>query len=218
MLQRPTLTEQENQITGRSSSSTVSIAGEVPGNLEASMLTEPGETELPVPVRGKPLTAEEVFRYGAGIRGQYEAMVRRQQEIEQDAARLKLIHEDIRGSREELDGLESKLTGLVTMAERLLARLDARLAQLDEKQKTVEQAENALPASVGTSQTAQLKNTKRISEIISGMSENDAAEYLRELSNAGKLSVASQVLNQIEPRDAAKILSGFCRTLYWWSN
>lgn len=184
----------------------VPLAAEVPANLDAPDLPADDATELPVPVRGKPLTAEEIFRYGASIRGQYEAMVRRQQEVERDASRLKLMHEDIRGSREELDGLEAKVTGLVTMAERLLARLDAGLAQLDERQKALEQADVTAPNASQPSRTVQLQNTKRISEIISGMPNQDAAEYLKQLSNDGKLDVAGQVLHEIEPRDAAKIL------------
>ncbi len=205
MIQGAASSQQENPADTRPAA--LPLAAEVPANLDAPDLPAPDSTELPVPVRGQPLTAEEIFRYGASIRGQYEAMVRRQQEVERDASRLKLMHEDIRGSREELDGLEAKVTGLVTMAERLLARLDAGMAQLEDRQKALEQADVTGSNSSQPNTTAQLQNTKRISEIISGMPEQGAAEYLKQLSNDGKLDVAGQVLHDIEPRDAAKILA-----------
>ena len=42
--------------------------------------------------------------------------------------------------------------------------------------------------------------------MVSSMSDTAAAEYLRSLSNDGKLELAGQVLHHIEPRNAAKIL------------
>ena len=190
------------------------LATKVPAELLEN--TEGGEGELPLPVRSNQMTTEEVFRYGVNIRSQLEGLQQRQDALAREEARIKLMHNDIRGIRQEVDGLQSRVNEALTMAERLLAQLQAEWAELENQMQP--------PAEETTAQTTtpdeqygpgELESSKKLAQLIQGMPPEKAAEYLKQLSNEGRIATAAKVLDNIQSRDAAKIIGAMDDPALW---
>ncbi len=163
--------------------------------------------QLPVPVRGAPLSAEELFRFGAMYRQQQEALAQREQEIEQRQARLKLIENDLAGSRKEIDGLQALVQESVQRADQLLKDLEQQRQQFEQEKKDAESTMESLRTQDDEANAAEATNVRKISSWFQSMPPEKAAEYLRELSNDGNTDSAVKLLENIEERNAAKILA-----------
>ncbi len=181
----------------------------VPANPEADLVPPSGtETqELPVPVHGKALSAEELFRFGAMYKQQQEALAARNEEIERRQARLTLLRDDLAGSRKEFDGLREQVQDAAARAARLIQQLNEQRELLQREKQAAEQQLQEVEA--GKNETSSLEggNIRRISSWFEGMPPEKAAEYIREICNDGDLDSAVKLLGNLEERNAAKILA-----------
>lgn len=165
-----------------------------------------GAVNMPVPIRGKPMTAEEIFRFGATVRNQQEALTRREEAVVKQQARLNLVQDDLDAEQRELEGLFSQIRESLENGERLLTTIQQRRAELDAEKQAAQKELDQFKKTQTEYANLEVDNIKQISRWFQSMPAENAAEYLRELSNDGNIASAIQLLGNIEERDAAKIL------------
>ncbi len=163
--------------------------------------------ELPVAVRPKPVSVEEIFRLGENLRHREEMLAERGREMDKERTRMKLGLEDVRREQQELESLQTRVQSLIGKAEQLLGDLAQKRQQLSQdKQKAEEELQKIKAAGVEYKQGEQ-KNIKQMAGWFQKMEPEAAAEQLRGLANSGKLDTVVQLLADMEDRDVAKILA-----------
>ena len=186
----------------------------VPADPNAEMVDptpEVDKTHLSVPIveRGKPLSAEEMFRFGEMYREQQTALDKRSKDIETREAKLKLIHDDLIGSRKELDGLRAQMRDLLHRSEQALIRLEEKKTSQIQAEVPGDTGDNAAQPVAPDSQdnAMHVERIKTVAKWMSNMPAEQAARYIRELADEGKQDEAAELLAEIEDRDVAKILA-----------
>lgn len=165
------------------------------------------EEDLPVAVRPKPMSVEEILRVGMGLKSREKTLDEREASLKKQESRLQLVLADVRGEQQQIEGLQAQVRDQTTAAESLLQRInEARQALATERQKAQEQLETFKETQIEY-QDQERENVKRMSQWFQGMEPEKAAEMLKELANDGKLELAVQLLSNFEDRDAAKVLS-----------
>jgi len=163
-------------------------------------------SELPVPVRPRAMSAEEVFRYAASIRTRTELLQKREESLEKDRVRLKLVFDDIRGEQRELEGLQAQIDAKIQAAENLLDHvIRERERSAKEREDAKQDIEDLKKAQIEY-EALEIDNLKKMSRVFQNMKSEKAAEYMRELANDGKISLVVKLLANLEEREASKIL------------
>lgn len=186
---------------------TVSEGGTVDGSEDT--LASTGDTEsdeLPVAVRPRPASTEEILRLGTSMRNREKALKAREEVIQKDRSHLKLIVEDIQSEKLELESLQLEIQGKLAAAEKLLGEVALQRQQLTQEREDAKRELEEIRSAQTEYKESEAGNVKRMSQWIESMEPERAADCLRELSNDGKLDMAVQLLGEFEEREAAKIL------------
>lgn len=169
---------------------------------------EPKETDpLPVAVRPRPMSVEEILRYGMGLKARDETIRKREEALRQQEARMKLVFADIDGEQKEIDGLRKQVSSELKEARNLVAQAEQVHQQIAiERQNAATELEQYQATQIEID-SSQRENVKRLSDILQGMEPEKAADVVKEMSNDGNLEMAVQILSNFEERDAAKLLT-----------
>jgi flagellar motility protein MotE (MotC chaperone) len=176
---------------------------------------------MPVAVRPKPMSVDDIFRLSESLHKREESLKARALELDAERAHTKLALEDIRREQQELESLQTKVQGMIATAEQLMADVANKRQQAVEEQKkaqeelkTIKEAQAKAEEELkkvkevqGAHNETERENIKRMAEWFQQMEPEKAAEYLRELANDGKLDTAVQLLADFEEREAAQILA-----------
>lgn len=173
---------------------------------DANITPVSGE-DLPVAVRPRPMSVEEVLRFGMGLRSREEQLKEREEALEREQSRMQLALADIRGEQQHIESLHAKLQGQADACQSILGEIEqarqALAAEREEAKKEVTSFEDILTES----NEQELENIKTMSEWFRGMQPEQAAGALKKLAEEGKIDLAVQLLSNFEERDAAKVLS-----------
>ncbi len=163
--------------------------------------------DLPVAVRPRPMSVEEVLRFGMGLRKRETQLNDREKSLNQEQERMKLALADIRGEQQHIESLHAKLQGQTEECQTILSEIDqARQNLAAERENAKEQLDEFQEVRV-ESDEQELQNIKKMSEWFQSMEPESAAGALKELVNDGKTDLAVKLLFNFEARDASKILS-----------
>lgn len=164
-------------------------------------------TELPVAARPKPMSVEEIIRYGKGIKQRAEQLDKREAQLSEQESQLRLVLADVQGEQKEIDGLRIQIRDQIGTVETLLQQLDVKRSQQTEEMKRTEEQTKLLEGQQKDVDSLQRDNIKRMSAWFQNMEPAKAATFLKELSNDGKTDMAVQLLSNFEEREASKILA-----------
>lgn len=164
-------------------------------------------TDLPVAARPKPMSVEEIIRYGKGIKQRAEQLDKREAQLSEQESQLRLVLADVQGEQKEIDGLRIQIRDQIGTVETLLQQLDLKRSQQTEELKRTEEQTKLLEGQQKDVDTLQRDNIKRMSAWFQNMEPAKAANFLKELSNDGKTDMAVQLLSNFEEREASKILA-----------
>lgn len=164
-------------------------------------------TDLPTAARPKPMSVEEIIRYGKGIKQRAEQLDKRESHLAEQESQLRLVLADVQGEQKEIDGLRTQIRDQIGTVETLLQQLDVKRAQQTEEQKKAEEQSKLLQDQQKDVDSLQRDNIKRMSAWFQNMEPAKAATFLKELSNDGKTDMAVQLLSNFEEREASKILA-----------
>ncbi|MGE0375191.1 MAG: hypothetical protein AB7I48_01765 [Planctomycetaceae bacterium] len=167
----------------------------------------PSNADLPVAVRPKPMSVEEVLRFGMGLRKREEQLDAREQAVAQEQSRIQLAMADIRGEQQQIAGMQAKLEGQTEACRAILGEIQqARQNFSAERENAKEQIDKFEEVRLETDEQ-ELENIKTMSEWFRGMEPDKAAGAIKKLAEEGKTDLAVKLLSNFEERDAAKILS-----------
>lgn len=170
----------------------------------AAQPAAPGD--LPVVVRPKMLTPEDILRNAMSLRAREELLQQREQAAQQEQLRLQLVQADIEAEQTAIAGLRAAAQSQIDAANQLLARIAEERARLEhERQQSAEQLRQ-FEQTRSEMDALEQQNLKRMSTWVQGMEAQTAAAFIRELANDGKMDVAVQMLANFEEREAAKVL------------
>ncbi len=183
-------------------------AGQEHDSLDKSVTPAPAESsDLPVAARPKPMSVEEIIRYGKGIKQRAEHLDKREAQLAEQESQHRLVLADVQGEQKEIDGLRTQVRDQIGTVESLLQQLEVkRSLQSEELQRAEEQAK-LLQEQQQDVDSLQGDNIKRMSAWFQNMEPAKAANFLKELSNDGKTDMAVQLLSNFEEREASKILA-----------
>lgn len=162
-----------------------------------------------VPVSFRPennVTVEAVLQMSDSIKRMEQELAEREKRVKRDEMRVKLIFDDLATEQDELrafsDGIDAKLDILSRMNEELKATLAAVEQEKMDLEKLTKKAEtkNVKPLSTVDNQADEVKGW------FEGLQPEQAAEYLREFSNNGKMGFAASLLQKMPDRQKSKIL------------
>jgi len=181
----------------------------LPEPVSGVLTTGPVEGRMPIPVRPREMSVEELLRYGMGVK-EREAQVKRQEELLQKRrVQHQLAQADIEAERKEIDGLRVQVADQLKHAETLIEKLkNVRTQFLQDQSDAAAEMQQIKHERVEIDEE-HLDNTKRLSQWIQSMEPEKAAEVLKSMANDGdeQLAIAVQILRNLEEREAAKILS-----------
>jgi flagellar motility protein MotE (MotC chaperone) len=163
--------------------------------------------DLPVAARPKPMSVEEIIRYGKGIKQRGEHLDKRESQLAEQESQLRLVLADVQGEQKEIDGLRTQIRDQIGTVETLLGQLDVKRAQQSEELKRTAEQTKLLEEQQQDVDSLQRDNIKRMSAWFQNMEPAKAATFLKELSNDGKTDMAVQLLSNFEEREASKILA-----------
>lgn len=162
--------------------------------------------ELPIAVRPKIISPEELLRNAMSLRSREAALLQQEEAARQRQSRLELMQADIQGEQTEVEGLNAEVKTQIEAANTLLAKIAEERAAMEQqrldseaKLKEYQDAQTKMDAS-------EAQNIKRMAAWIQGMEEATAADFLKELANDGKTDIAVQILSNFDEREASKVL------------
>lgn len=174
---------------------------------DASQQSLPDDGLLPVAVRPRSMSVEELLRYGMSLKEREKLIREQEDEVQRRRVQQQLALADIQGERREVDGLRVQVRDHLKTAEELIQKLNQTRQQLvNEKEQKTQELKKIQEAQIEIDSQYQ-DNTKRLSQWIQSMDAPKAAELLKEMANDGNMDMAVQILANFEEREAAKILS-----------
>ncbi len=162
--------------------------------------------DLAIPVRPRPMSTEEVVRLGRTLQDREQRVKAQEEAMEKQQLRLRLIAEDISAERRELENLQATMREGIAAAEELLAAIEERRQAIRQERHQAEEDLEAIQAAQTEYQEHERDNLRRMAAWFQNMEPSVAANYLKELSNEGKMDFAVQLLGNFEERDAAAII------------
>jgi hypothetical protein len=170
------------------------------------------EKKLPpqsMPVSFRPesqVSVEAVLQMSDSIKRMEQSVAEREEKVKKDEKRVKMLFDDLATEQDELrafsEGVEAKIDLLGRMTEELrstLAALDERKAELEKLEKKASKD----GAAVGDGLDERVRLAKGWFD---DLPPEQAADYLREFANSGKLDFAAAVLQTMPDRTKSKIL------------
>ena len=201
----------QQQAAQRNGSASPLLATDAPENAASKPSTgatarDRSEAEMPIPVHAKSMSAEELFRYGAMNRASLESLRQREESVRKEELRLQLVQQDIEGQKREVEGILTQTQHALEAAEQLLAQIQQQRQTLASEQQQRQQELEAIQRVNTVPDADKQANIKKMAELLGKMSETDAAEVIKNLVDKGSTDYVLQLLDNIEQRDAAKIL------------
>jgi flagellar motility protein MotE (MotC chaperone) len=167
----------------------------------------PNASQMPLAVRSRPMSAEEIYRYGVAFRKRQDALNKREQSIGRQESRLKLLMKDLQGEQKELEGLQEQVRKKASDAQALLqAAAEKENKVIREQQEAVKNMKNT-PNPAEKSTVNEQDNIKKLAAWFQQIEPETSAEYVKELMNDGNTNTAVQIMSHFEEREASKILA-----------
>lgn len=171
-----------------------------------------GDLGLPVAVRTRPMSIEELLRYGLSLNAREESLEKHEDEFRQREARLKLALADLQGEQVSIDGLRTQIQQQLSSADGVLTKIQQERQELAQQQAEARAEFERSLSLQSTPSEGELANLKRMASWIRAMEPAKAGELLREMANDGRMETAARILSNLEERDAARVLDSLGET------
>ncbi|MEO1618198.1 MAG: hypothetical protein AAFV88_20255 [Planctomycetota bacterium] len=166
-------------------------------------------TDAPMPVSFRPdasVSIEAVLQMSDSIKRMEQELASREEKVKRDEMRVKLMFDDLATEQSELRALSQGIDSKLELANRLKGDVEAKLMELEDRRIEVEQ----LSKQANTTSTANNQSIDdRVDDVSSwfaNLEPEQAASYLREFANNGKMSFAAALMQKMPDRQKSKIL------------
>lgn len=174
--------------------------------IDVPLTVEPEEKPLPTVQPTKPLTAEEIYRFGLINRNRTEKLRQRENALDERARQMQLEFKDLEARQAEVDGILEHIKDTISAGEALISQINQRRLEMAELKNKLDAQEADLQSKTGLSPEQQEENDKKVGGLIQSMKPDAAATLLTSLANSGEMDGAIALIEQMEQRNAAKIL------------
>ncbi|MEM7454262.1 MAG: hypothetical protein AAF456_07890 [Planctomycetota bacterium] len=163
---------------------------------------------LPVPIRPEQaVSLEAILNISDSIEKREELLMQREEEIAKEEQRVMLLFRDLETERDELqafsDGIDTRIESLNAMGAAMRQLLD------DLDQRKIEVA--ALERNAGVDDESQRQEMyNRVNEVkdwFESLEAEQAARYLKDMANNGKLDFVAALLDRMPTRQKTKIVA-----------
>ena len=162
---------------------------------------------MPVALRpDNAVSVEAVLQMSDSIRKMEQQLIEREQRVQKDEQRVNLLLEDLSTEQEELtalsQGIDAKVKALnesTAYFQEMLNELDTRKAELAQMEKLAGTDDDSVHEKFDT-------KVNDVKGWFAGLQAEQAADYLKEFANNGKLEFAASLLQKMPDRQKSKIL------------
>jgi flagellar motility protein MotE (MotC chaperone) len=162
-----------------------------------------------MPVSFRPdanVSVEAVLQMSDSIKRMEQELAEREEKVKRDEMRIKLMFDDLATEQDELRAFSEGIDAKVELLGRMKSELEQTLVTLEQKKseldKLVEKTEKK--PETGTSDVEE--KVDDVKSWFANLEPEQAAEYLREFSNNGKMTFAASLLQKMPDRQKSKIL------------
>lgn len=177
-----------------------------PAAAEATDSADPKDAGLPVAARPRPMSVEELLRYGLSLNAREESLRQREDEFRRRETQLQLALADLHSEQAVIDGLRGQVQEQLQAADALLARIQQGRQDLAAEQARAKAQLEEFKSAQLEMDDQERENVKRLATWLRAMEPANAAEVLKEMANDGRMATAVKMLSNLEEREAAKIL------------
>ncbi len=193
------------------------VPPEAPPSAEAEgdLFAEQPESEedlqdvVRMPVSFRPdaaVSVEAVLQMSDSIKETEQDLIKREQEIEKREQQLAMLFEDLKDEQKRITDFNQRIDEKVQLLNQMAADLKGTLDEIDSKKQELEK----LTQSAGQDEKArkqQLANTvNNVKNWFSALQPEQAADYLKEFANNGRMEFAASLLQKLPDRQKSKIL------------
>ena len=161
---------------------------------------------VPVAFRPNSVSVEAVVQMSDSIRKMEKQLRERENAVKRDEHRIKVLFSDLEREREELGAFSEGIDAKVESLQRLSNSLTGALTELNEKKTEIEKLEKKSGTDEQSQQNAMDEKVSHVKGWFEGLAPEQAADYLKEFANNGKLEFAASLLNRMPDRQKSKIL------------
>lgn len=165
-----------------------------------------GPQSVPVSFRPEPVSVEAVVQMSDSIRRMEQQLAERETQVKKDEQRIKMLFGDLQREQEELKALGNGIDNKIKSLQQLTGSLTSTLSELDSKKAELEVLEEKSGGETESQDDAMEDKVNSVKSWFSGLSPEQAADYLKEFSNNGKMAFAAALLHKMPDRQKSKIL------------
>ena len=207
-------------IFGLSAGATQYFLKQQPEDVEAAAEVAPSEAETvetaesevagsePMPVSFRPdanVSVEAVLQMSDSIKRMEQELAEREEKVKRDEMRIKLMFDDLATEQDELRAYSQGIDAKVDLISRMKTELEQTLMTLEQKKAELDK----LAQKTQTKPETNTEIDDKVDDVKSwfaNLEPEQAAEYLREFSNNGKMAFAASLLQKMPDRQKSKIL------------
>ena len=187
---------------------------DVPAEGDASADPAAPEQDNPVddqsmPVSFRPdanVSVEAVLQMSDSIKRMEQSLAEREKKVQQDEKRVSLLFDDLATEQDELRAYSEGIDTKLELVGRMTQELKTTLAELEQKKTEVEKIEQKLAVQQAEPVNEAEDQADAVKSWFQNLAPEQAADYLREFSNQGKLDLAASLLQRMPDRQKSKIL------------
>ncbi|MEM0926938.1 MAG: hypothetical protein AAGJ83_12930, partial [Planctomycetota bacterium] len=176
-------------------------------------LAEPAMTpelsDAPMPVSFRPdanVSIEAVMQMSDSIKRMEQELAQREEKVKRDEMRVKLMFDDLATEQAELRAFSQGIDSKIDLVARLKGEVDIKILELEDRRSELDSMAKQMEAKGKASVQSVDDRVKDVSDWFENLEPEQAANYLREFANSGKLSFAAALMQQMPDRQKSKIL------------
>jgi chromosome segregation ATPase len=152
------------------------------------------------------VSVEAVLQMSNSIKKMEQQMIARETQLAKDERRVQLLFDDLATEQDELRAFSEGIDAKVEMANRLSDTLRETLDQLESRKAELQELEKETGSDDESLQEDMDNRVNDVKSWFAGLEAEQAADYLKEFANNGKMAFASSLLQKMPDRQKSKIL------------
>jgi flagellar motility protein MotE (MotC chaperone) len=162
---------------------------------------------MPVSLRPEQaVSVEAVLQMSDSIKQMEQQLMQREQEVLKQEQRLKLLFDDLVTEQDELRAFSEGIDAKVDMLNQMSGTLKATLEHLEARKLELVELEKKTGSDPVSKQQEMDSRVNDVKSWFADLQAEQAADYLKEFANNGKLEFAASLLQKMPDRQKSKIL------------
>ncbi|NNE01512.1 MAG: hypothetical protein HKN47_29725 [Pirellulaceae bacterium] len=162
-----------------------------------------------VPVAFRPdqaVSVEAVLQMSDSIKKMEQQLIDREQRVRKEELRVKLLFDDLATEQDELRAFSEGIDAKVDLLNQLTGTLKTTLDSLDARKAELTTLAKETGSDDESKQTELDNKVNDVKSWFANLEATQAADYLKEFANNGKLEFAATLLQKMPDRQKSKIL------------